>query len=370
MISPLTTVLRKGFLQQLSRYGFACADISPDKFLFSLRTEILALQGSEQLVPNWSRFVSADTSTALQKTGIFEDNLPLDNPLSAPALEMLWNDRHAITQEMNQINSTNIPSLGAPSIKIQYNAGNGACFPCHFDSDATVDDRCVTLILYLNPEYLTTPKDPQHAQEQGGHFVAYPIPYPPVSFAPAMGRIVAFSSRNMLHRTLPCRSQDPRVCLTLWFPAETETQTQIKSETAEIEIVREDFMPFVKVSDAEIRALELLLEPETRPHFARLMLAGEWIDSLRSSHTNVAPTLDMNTMERVGEMEDGHERGGSVDAYVSTMVKDLSVIENLLIKHVQSKGVPSWNAPQMRALSAKLPLNGERHAQSNLHWWA
>lgn len=37
------------------------------------------------------------------------------------------------------------------AIKLQYNDGNGGCFPLHVDSDAAVDNRLITAIFYLNP---------------------------------------------------------------------------------------------------------------------------------------------------------------------------------------------------------------------------
>ena len=380
-----TDVLRGSpFLSNLSRYGFAAADLLvPDSsnshcspFLHSLRKDILSLQKSNKLQPNWSRFVSQGTTTALQKTGIHEENLPLDNPFAAPALEHLWNSRDWITKEMNDVateHSLLIPKLGKPSVKIQFNSGDGACFPCHFDSDAQVDDRCVTFILYLNPEYLKVQTDPEVAQRQGGHFVAYPIPYPPVSFSPAMGRIVAFSSKNMLHRTLPCRSAESRCCLTLWFPEVDDIASAVNaagsiprhsspalppSPPPPPTLSLDDFSPFAKVRDDDVRALAILLEPDMRPHLSRLLLAGEWIDSLRLSHTDTA--MDVITMEPVE---------GGVEGYVGTMIQDLHVIEAALVKRVQERGVRHWTAEHLRELSGKLPLRGERHPVSKMDWW-
>ena len=174
------------FLPQLSRFGFAAADlpITDHKFLLDVRNDILSLHTNDQLVANWSRFVTKGETTALQKTGIYENNLPLDNPSSTPALEELWENRHFLTNTINENNHSLkenfIPKLSSPSIKIQYNSGEGACFPCHFDSDASVDDRCLTFILYLNPEYLNLDTAPHIAAKQGGHFIAYPLPFPPI----------------------------------------------------------------------------------------------------------------------------------------------------------------------------------------------
>ena len=69
---------QSSFLHQLSKFGFAAADIpNTVPFLEALRSDIVALENNKQLVPNWSRFVKEGTTTALQKTGIYENNLPL-----------------------------------------------------------------------------------------------------------------------------------------------------------------------------------------------------------------------------------------------------------------------------------------------------
>lgn len=109
-------------------------------------------------------------------------------------------------------------------------------------------------------------------------------------------------------------------------------------------------MPFVQVSDDDVAALNILLEPDMRPHLARLMLAGEWIDSLRASHTD--QQTDVNT-------------------YVDkSLVQDLSTIEAVLVGHVQSKGgLKNFTPGHLRDLSSKLPLLGERHQLSDMNWW-
>ena len=468
----ITNILHKSsFLTNLSRYGFACADLPTSTYLDSLRSDILTLQDNAQLVPNWSRFLSSNTTTALQKSGIYEDNLPVNSKYSPPSLETLWIERDWVTDEINDITAKDtysiLPKLAAPSIKIQYNSGQGACFPCHYDSDAKVDDRCVTLILYLNPEYLIPPINPIAAQEQGGHFVAYPIPFPPISYSPSMGRLVAFSSRNMLHRTLPCNSKDPRVCLTLWFPSidssygvehknefmtmydattkgtefmtgnmkllrmkytsrfdkrlvgtkakdvewmsnqlmaprvqveddgdggdgedgedgeksggnesesETESENESKNESeyeSESEVTiddtvdrpiltRADFNPFVKISDVEIKVLNLLLLPKLRSHFSRLILAGEWIESLKASHST-NQSMNVDTMEMLE---------GGVDKYIGTMVQDLTIIEKEMIKQIHLADVDvTFTAMDLRELCSKLPMSGDRHQQSQMNWW-
>lgn len=87
-------------------------------------------------------------------------------------------------------------------MKVQVNAGDGGCFPIHFDSDPRLDGRLVTAILYLNDE------------PRGGQLRLYPFPYESVDVEAVAGRLVLFSSAEMLHRVLP--SSNERHCLTLW----------------------------------------------------------------------------------------------------------------------------------------------------------
>jgi hypothetical protein len=374
------------FLQNLCAYGFAAGDLSKEAgpFLHALRAEILDLHAQpDRLQPNWSRFVQpSGQTTALQKAGIFEQNLPLGNAADAGAvtsttvaLDELWGMRSFVTETINMVTSetstatsttTNIngavfPQLLEPSIKIQVNQGEGACFPCHYDSDAKVDDRCVTMIFYLNPEWLRPAHSMENAADRGGHLVCFPLPFRPVSFAPAAGRVVAFSSRNMLHRTLPCSSTDPRCCLTLWFPEDKTASATASAETAATVFSPTDFEDFYGATETEAKALAVLMEPEARVHFARLVLSGEWIQSLRDSHDDVA--IDADTMALVSD--DG------VSKYVESMVGDLHAIEAALVDRVQSRlGDASWSANDLRMLASKLPLKPEGHeAGKGGAWW-
>ena len=69
-------------------------------------------------------------------------------------------------------------------VKAQINAGDGACFPMHFDSDATLDARKITALTYLNPD---------RAEGDGGELVLYPFPAPPVKIEPLGGEGRALS---------------------------------------------------------------------------------------------------------------------------------------------------------------------------------
>ena len=81
--------------------------------------------------------------------------------------------------------SKSLPELliQSAAIKLQCNSGSGGCFPCHFDSDAEVDGRRVTAIVYANLDW--QPHD-------GGELRLYPVQGPRVDVEPRMGRMVLF----------------------------------------------------------------------------------------------------------------------------------------------------------------------------------
>jgi Rps23 Pro-64 3,4-dihydroxylase Tpa1-like proline 4-hydroxylase len=63
----------------------------------------------------------------------------------------------------------------------------------HFDSDALLDGRRVTAIIYLNDNW--------HLDgAYGGQLRLYPFPAPPLDIAPLADRMVLFASTSMLHR--------------------------------------------------------------------------------------------------------------------------------------------------------------------------
>lgn len=108
-------------------------------------------------------------------------------------------------------------ALARQTLKVQLNAGGGACFPLHYDSDRALDPRVLTAIVYLNPTW---------AEGDGGQLQLLPSPgvAPPLSIEPLFGRMVLFSSQDMLHRVLPSASL--RMCLTLWFYGHVEESSE------------------------------------------------------------------------------------------------------------------------------------------------
>ena len=84
--------------------------------------------------------------------------------------------------------------LKTQTLKAIYASGGG-CFPMHVDA---IDDRMITAILYVNETW---------KESDGGQLWIQPwFQSKPVEIAPENNRLVLFSSKYTLHRTLPSPS--------------------------------------------------------------------------------------------------------------------------------------------------------------------
>lgn len=81
--------------------------------------------------------------------------------------------------------------LESHAIKLQINEGAGGCFPIHNDTADGLDERRLTAIWYLNPDW---------KQGDGGELRLYPWPRETVDVAPINDRLVLFSSARLHHR--------------------------------------------------------------------------------------------------------------------------------------------------------------------------
>ncbi|TMW61301.1 hypothetical protein Poli38472_013764 [Pythium oligandrum] len=97
-------------------------------------------------------------------------------------------------------------STSGRTLKLQRNAGQGGCFPCHYDNPGKPNMRKLTCLLYLNEGWKAG---------DGGEVQLLPFLRAPVTIAPKMDRLVIFMSDWMLHRVLPNNAE--RYCLTVWI---------------------------------------------------------------------------------------------------------------------------------------------------------
>jgi len=92
-----------------------------------------------------------------------------------------------------------------------WSAGDESCFPLHYDSDETVDNRRITAILYLNSDW---------EQGDGGELKLYPWPHEPVTVEPLHNRLLLFSTCRMLHRSTLSLAHAP---VSMWTKTSTHS---------------------------------------------------------------------------------------------------------------------------------------------------
>ena len=252
-----------------------------------LRDELLRLASSPGVMrPNATVLVRPDgTRARLEKGHIFEAEmhaLSASEALAAPALRAVAEDRSLLTLLNVMLPSVAQTQLHHQVVKLQRNAGFGGCFPLHFDSDARVDGRRVTVLTYLNPDW---------RDGDGGELILYPFPLrAPVKIEPKMGRVVLFSAANMLHSVEPSVGPRDRLCFTQWFFARNgdaslslpSVETGGAAATAGNNDTDDDAW-------AQARAL---CRPELRRHLAKAVFAEAWEASIRNAHPPSAARED------------------------------------------------------------------------------
>eukprot|EP01129_Flabellula_baltica_P002642 TRINITY_DN1245_c0_g1_i1.p1 TRINITY_DN1245_c0_g1~~TRINITY_DN1245_c0_g1_i1.p1 ORF type:complete len:317 (-),score=70.70 TRINITY_DN1245_c0_g1_i1:32-982(-) len=136
-------------------------------------------------------------------------------------------------------------------LKLQVNNGDGGCFHMHYDTRTDNSKRHLTVLLYLNEDWVPG---------NGGELRVCPMPGQTEDIDPLFDRVVMFCSHNLLHRTLPAIEQ--RVVLSLWFSSETD----------------EPF-PFIEEDEDEISTVVKSSVHETRA-VSKVLFRDEWAQSL------------------------------------------------------------------------------------------
>lgn len=247
--------------KRLVQRGFVVIDDAlPEHFAKRLVDESRHLHKSGEMFPNATRWIDGKDVVSMEKPRIYEQEL--SNPLISTKLVHFSQLNESISAPetlsllSSQINAS-LASLSHPqrinlirqASKVQVNTGG--CFPMHTDSDGKVDDRKLSAILYLNPDW---------KEEHAGQLRLYPFPYTDEDIAPIFNRLVVFPSVSLLHRVLPSNSRE-RLCCTFWFSGTVESECFHVPEGHE------------HVSDSTIRNAA-----------ARLLYAQHWDESLRQSH--------------------------------------------------------------------------------------
>ncbi|KAI9205925.1 prolyl 4-hydroxylase [Polychytrium aggregatum] len=252
--------------RRLRTHGYAVVDDAlPSQDLLTFRDELVnaAIDNTALLTANSTILVKKDgSSTLIPKHGIGE--FDLSNAAVAHKLPQLarFSDSGDLIRVLQPLLfPDNERRLARQTVKAQINFGRGACFPLHFDTDASIDHRAVTAIMYLNEDYQSP---------DGGSIRVYPFPGAVVDIEPRLGRLVLFSSAWCLHRVLPSTANS-RLCFTTWITTD-EPSPYPKDPPSE---------PTDPDGD---EAWEYLMYPTHRNHILKLVYADEWARSIVESH--------------------------------------------------------------------------------------
>ncbi|KAL6750513.1 prolyl 4-hydroxylase [Haematococcus lacustris] len=309
-LARFQSVVTSGVCEQLIRKGFAVIDdVLPPSSTSKLREEIVALAQGGVMHTNSTHLVRGTETQLLEKSHILEAELSMDTGIQALAPLC-----HQVSQDTSLATMLSLfmpmLSLDQQATKLQYNRGQGGCFPMHLDTDAMLDGRKVTAIFYLNPEWQPA---------QGGLLKLYPWPAPPVSIAPLAGRMVLFSSPHMVHRVTPSLplthpgpgpAQSPpqpsapssaRCCFTVWL-SQFKGRGRGRSQGRGLPPSLAALQPPLGAQGDIKATVAFLMSPFIRHHATKLAYAEEWEQSLRESHP-ASPMLEAMLAQHNSEVQ-------------------------------------------------------------------
>lgn len=179
--------------------------------------EMQWLQQNGLMLPNKTQFTLPNGNLKhFTKPHIYEVDLH-DETLrkKIPQLDSLFETHaealiDALEDEFDLVRGTN-----GRTIKLQYNEGQGGCFPYHYDNPGRPNRRQISCLLYLNPHWKAG---------DGGEIQFQPFLGPKVTIEPLMDRLVLFRSDAILHRVLPAKVE--RFCLTIWLDGKNVNSEQ------------------------------------------------------------------------------------------------------------------------------------------------
>lgn len=122
----------------------------------------------------------------------------------------------ALVKHLRQVFPERELDLGPSAIKMQWNKGQGGCFPWHYDNPGPPSKRSITCIVYLNPHW---------KKEDGGEIALWPFCSEPVVIPPLMDRAVLFRSDLLLHRVMPSNAE--RFCFTVWVDGQVNSDKDV-----------------------------------------------------------------------------------------------------------------------------------------------
>jgi hypothetical protein len=271
--------------EALRRDGYAVLDgVFGASLADELRQEVLALRHGGHMTLNATHLVSPAAAAPgggratllLEKRGIHEAEahaLTGAAAQAAPRLVALSKERTLLTLLTVYLGASRAEALHSQVLKAQVNDGGAACFPLHFDSDATLDARKFTALVYLNPDW-----QPAH----GGELVLYPLPRSRVVVQPRHDRMVLFAADTMLHRVLPSAAE--RVCFTLWLFARDAGSAAARSAAGAPGVAAGPQSAAGTPPKGAPASPEVLLHPSLAKFTAKAALSDEWRRSMLEAH--------------------------------------------------------------------------------------
>ena len=208
--------------------GYAVVDNALSRADAALLHEEMASLRSRNVLRQ-HRFGFRSSTTAVpqiyEKPHIFEaelddDHLHTEAPRLVTALSRirLAEEAAAAFPDLKLHANRPPPADRGVTVKLQCNEGHGGCFPLHYDNAGPPSRRRLTILTYLNPEWV---------EGDGGELQLLPWLERARSIRPLHGRIVLFLSDVILHRVLPSRAT--RYCFAVWLNGDGTNSTEATS---------------------------------------------------------------------------------------------------------------------------------------------
>jgi len=180
-------------------------------------------------------------------------------------------DKDVTTNSTTTTNkSLSLQTNAPPVIKIQLNTGGGS-FPWHYDNPGPPNNRKLTIVVYLNPNW----------SGDGGEIVLCPFLSKSIVIPPVHRRAVFFYSDRILHRVLP--SKVKRVCFTMWFNG---SDVNSKEDVA----LSKEHLQFRSYDDAQC----FFTKSPLQRVISRAVYADEYLESLLQCIGSNNPTSNDN----------------------------------------------------------------------------
>ncbi|CAK4402159.1 unnamed protein product [Aphanomyces euteiches] len=281
--------------EQLLDQGFMVIDnFLGHDWATALRSEIQFLREKDLLVPNKTQFPSTTTPGAVtqyDKPNIYEADLHNTAVRTqVPQLDALFHQDDLARVLASHTGLPLVHRTQGKTLKVQFNAGHGGCFPCHYDNPGRPNKRRLTCLIYFNPDW----KD-----GDGGEIELYPfLSGTSVVVRPLMDRLVVFSSDRILHRVLP--SQAERYCLTVWIDGEnvnTDADSQLNIAASDLNENWDGFIAKLAKSPVQRLVSRGVYAEEYLESLTQCMEQGApqgFADMLHSHETHLA-RLQLNT---------------------------------------------------------------------------